>query len=122
MEIRQLRKKLTEFVEERDWQKFHTPKDLALAISIESGELSELFLWKTLEESRVKLADDIFFHAILDEISDIMIYCLNMTNACESLSGKKIDIGEAITKKIEKNANKYPVALYKSKARLEKPE
>ena len=116
-----LKATLREFVAEREWERFHEPKDLALAISIESGELSEHFLWKSVDEARDYVQDEANQAKIVEEIADIVIYSVNLVNALERFTGNPIDINEAIVAKIAKNAKKYPATLYKNKARLEKP-
>nr|MDO8110692.1 nucleotide pyrophosphohydrolase [Candidatus Sigynarchaeota archaeon] len=120
-DIDALRLLLREFVQEREWERFHEPKDLALAISIESGELSEHFLWKSIDEARDYVKKEGNAAKIVEEIADVMIYSLNLVNALERITGKPIDVGNAIYEKIEKNAKKYPATLYKNKARLDKP-
>lgn len=117
-----LKTTLRQFVEERGWQRFHESlKDLALAISIESGELSEHFLWKSVDEVRDYVNDESNLAKIVEEISDVIIYSVNLVNALERITGTSIDINEAIFAKIDKNAKKYPGTLYKNKARLDNP-
>jgi NTP pyrophosphatase (non-canonical NTP hydrolase) len=87
--------KLNSFRKERDWEKFHNPKDLSLAISIEAGELLELFLWKE--------ADSVDRVRIEEEIADIFSYLLLMSEHYD------INLVEATLKKIESNRIKYPV-------------
>ena len=95
--------KIRKFVEERDWSKYHNPKDLAIAISIEANELLELFLWKSPEEAEVE--------KLKQEIADVMIYCLMLSDKLN------IDIIEAIDTKIEHNSSKYPPDKFKSNYR-----
>ncbi|CAN5148982.1 nucleotide pyrophosphohydrolase [soil metagenome] len=99
---------MKKFVEERDWQQFHTPKNLAMNIAAEAAELMELFLWvdsadapATLEKNRA---------AVEDEVADI---CCGLINFCLR---NNIDIASAIEKKLVKNAAKYPVDKCKGKA------
>jgi NTP pyrophosphatase (non-canonical NTP hydrolase) len=93
--------KLREFVHERDWEQFHNPKDLALAISIESGELLEHFLWKD--------ADQVTRQQVAHEMADVLIYCLMLADKLG------IDLYAAIQSKIGENALKYPVEKSKGK-------
>lgn len=86
---------VVKFRDERDWEQFHNSKDLALAISIEASELNELFLWKSAEEVDVEL--------LKDELADILAFSFLLANKY------KLDIGEIISAKLEKNAKKYPV-------------
>jgi NTP pyrophosphatase (non-canonical NTP hydrolase) len=102
-EIAELTKKLIQFRDERDWQQFHNSKDLALAISIEAGELLELFLWKGNEEvSQEKLKD---------ELADVLSYCLLLAEK------HQLSIPEIITEKINKNTAKYPADKAKGNAK-----
>lgn len=94
--------KIRAFRDERDWMQFHTPKDLAAALSIEASELLEVFLWKTPAEFdeviRTKRT------AIEDEVADIAVYLLEFADNLE------IDLVGAIERKLAKNAAKYPAA------------
>jgi len=95
------------FVDERDWKQFHSPKNLAMSLSVEVAELMELFQWLSLDQAReVMKAGDIRENAI-DEIADIVIYTLAFCNR------NNIDIADAIKKKMEKNIQKYPADKYK---------
>jgi len=96
-------KKIKKFRDERDWKKFHNPKDLAEAISIEASELLELFLWKTKEESMEFVKNKKNCEEISDEVADVMVFLIEF---CDNYS---IDIEKAIEKKLQKNAKKYPV-------------
>jgi len=96
-------KKIKKFRDERDWKKFHNPKDMAEAISIESSELLELFLWKTKEESTAFVKDKNNQEEISDEVADILAFLFEFIDNCG------IDIEMAIEKKLQKNAKKYPV-------------
>lgn len=95
-DLEQLREKILQFRDERNWQQFHNPKDLALSLSLEASELLELFQWKTSEEAVEKNLDK-----MRDEIADVLIYAILFANELE------IDIYEAINKKINKNEKKY---------------
>ena len=96
-------KKLVDFRDERDWSQFHNSKDLSLALSIEAGELLELFLWKDNEDfDRAKLKD---------ELADILSYAFLLANKND------LDILEIINDKIKKNALKYPVEKAKGNAK-----
>ena len=102
--------KIKKFRDERDWKKFHYPKDMAEAISIESSELLELFLWKTKEESIEFVKDKKNHEEISDEVADIMTFLIEFIDNCG------IDIEKAIEKKLQKNAQKYPVNKAKGEA------
>ena len=90
-----LQKKLIEFRNERDWEQFHNPKDLSLALSIEAAELNELFLWKNAEDANVE--------KVQEELADIFAYALLLAEKYN------LDIDEIVLNKISKNAEKYPV-------------
>lgn len=90
---------LVEFRNERDWEQFHNPKDLALALSIEVSELNELFLWKKSEEADVE--------KIKDELADVFAYAILLAERYN------LDINEIVSNKVLKNAEKYPVAKAK---------
>ena len=94
-------RKAIEFRDERDWKQFHDPKDLAEAICVESGELLEKFLWMSADESRVR--DGHQLEEIKEEVADIMIFTMYL---CDALN---IDLPQAVERKIESNADKYPV-------------
>ena len=107
--MQELSEKIKQFSEDRDWQKFHTPKNLAAAISIESSELLEHFLWLTPEQSRDLDADK--KQKVADEVGDILIY---LTNFCNQLD---IDPVKAAHEKLKKAALKYPVEKAKGIAK-----
>ena len=105
--LQEIKSIIKTFVDERDWQQFHSPKNLSMSISIESAELMELFQWLSLEEAKeVMKAGDIRDNAI-DEIADIMIYAIAFCNR------NNIDISSAIKQKIKKNIKKYPADKFK---------
>lgn len=97
-DIKELQKKAVAFRDERNWQQFHKPKDLALSLSLEASELLELFQWKTDEEA---LAEN--YQDMQDELADVVIYALLIAEVTD------IDLYDAIENKIKKNGLKYPV-------------
>jgi dCTP diphosphatase len=103
-----LRDVINRFIKDRDWEQFHSPKNLAMALSVEVAEIVEHFQWLTEEQSQNlpprKLAD------LREEIGDVMIY---LTELAEKLS---IDPVEAAKAKLEINEQKYPADLVKGKA------
>ena len=109
MDIKEIQDKLAKFAEERDWDQFHSPKNLVMAITSEVGELNELFQWLTQEQSSLK-DDSQKMAEIGQEIADVFIYLLRLADKLD------IDIEEAVREKIEINANKYPAELSKGKA------
>ncbi len=110
--VAELRERVLAFVRERDWEQFHAPKNLSMALAAETGELMEHFLWSTPEQSRVVVQDPVKRHKIEEEIADVVIYALEFAN----MTG--IDVSAAIERKLAVNAKKYPVE--KSKGRSEK--
>ena len=111
VKISELKKLLLDFRNKRDWKQFHNPKDLAEAISIESGELLELFLWQTKEEVKKKMeSDPEFFQEVKDELADVINFCINFANAAD------LDIYTIVKEKLEKNDKKYPAEKSKGTA------
>jgi dCTP diphosphatase len=104
-----LQNQLRAFAQERDWEKFHTPKNLVMALAGEVGELTELFQWVTPDESKAVMSGSNKDN-VCDELADVLVYCLRI---CDVL---KIDPYHAIQNKIKKNASKYPVHLAKGSA------
>lgn len=92
--------KLRQFASERDWDQFHSPKNLAMALSVEASELLEHFQWLSEEKSRH--LDDTTKYAVTDEIADVQIYLIRLADKLG------VDIFEAVEQKIEKNHQKYP--------------
>jgi len=107
MKITELQQVVVDFRDERDWEQFHNPKDLATAIAIEASELQEKFLWKSKEESYEIGKND---PDVADEMADIIAYVLSLAEVCN------IDIAKAVLNKVEKNKKKYPVEKAKGKA------
>ncbi len=102
-ESEEITKALLNFRNERDWEQFHNPKDLALAISIESAELLELFLWKNADEANVE--------RIKEELADILSFSFLLAEKYG------FDIKEIILEKIKLNGQKYPVDKAKGTAK-----
>ena len=94
---------LIKFRNERDWTQFHNPKDLAVAISVESGELLEQFLWKNPEDADKE--------KVKEELADIFCYALLLAEKYD------FDITQIVMEKIKKNAEKYPVDKAKGNAK-----
>ena len=98
--MEELKEKIIEFQQERDWKKFHTPENLAKSISIEAAELLEHFQWnKEYNKDEV-----------VDELADVLNYCILMADALN------VDVKEIVLNKIEKNAIKYPIIKSKGKS------
>ena len=99
--MKETMERIKKFREDRDWQQFHTPSNLAKAISIESGELLEEFLWDN---------DNFNLQNVKEELADVMIYCIHMANALD------VNIEDIINMKMDKNELKYPVEKAKGKS------
>jgi NTP pyrophosphatase (non-canonical NTP hydrolase) len=102
-EIANLMQKLTAFRDARDWKQFHNPKDLAIALAIESAELLEVFQWKLSEQASKE--------RIQEELADVLAYAFLLANECG------LDISEIVSAKIEANNAKYPVEKSKGSAK-----
>jgi len=110
--LAQLKEATATFARERDWQQFHAPKNLTMAIAAEAGELMEPFLWISPEASLTLCSTPEKRAQIGEELADVMIFSLQFAN----MTG--IDVAAAIDSKIAKNAAKYPVS--KAKGRSDK--
>ena len=109
-----LRNEVQRFVDQRDWQQFHSPKNLAMALAIEAAELMEHFQWIGSEVSRQLPRDEAKLAEVSDELADVFCYTLAMANEL------RIDLSEVMRAKMVKNIAKYPVDKYRG--RFERPE
>ena len=107
--INSIREIVREFVQQRNWQQFHSPKNLSMALAIEAAELMEHFQWLTVEESRGVVQDEAKLAAIGEEIADVFCYTLAMVNELN------LDLTNIFTKKMERNRAKYPVAGFRGR-------
>lgn len=107
MDMQKLQKIIKKFSKERDWEQFHSPKNLAMALSVEASELVEIFQWLSIEESS-NLSQKKKEHA-KQEIADIAVYLIRM---CMKLD---IDLEQAIVDKMQLNEKKYPLFDEKGK-------
>lgn len=110
--LAEIKTRVLAFARERDWEQFHAPKNLSMALAAEAGELMEHFLWATPEASRTIAQDDAKRRKIEEELADVVIYALEFAN----MTG--IDVAAAIETKMAANAVKYPVE--KAKGRSDK--
>ena len=94
--------RILKFTEDRDWDQFHTPANLAKSISIEAGELMECFQWSD---------ENYDLQAVKEELADVMVYCIDM------LDKLKLDADEIINAKMDKNEAKYPVEKARGNAK-----
>lgn len=99
--IEQLKEKLRDFVDERNWNKYHHPKELAISIAIEASELLEIFQWDEKADIQDIKTDAETMNKIKEEIADVMMYILCLANQLD------IDLSEAVLTKLEKNRRKY---------------
>ena len=111
--VQELREAMARFVRERDWEQFHSPKNLVMGLSVEAAELAEHFLWIDNEASRGVAGDPAKMGEIADEMADVTCYLLAL---CNTLG---IDLSEAVRGKLVKNALKYPVEKCRGKYRVE---
>lgn len=102
MNLGELQAELRHFAAERDWQPFHTPKNLTTALMVEAAELAEIFQWQTPEESRLAHEDAAAKQRIGEEIADVLLYLLQVADHCQ------IDVLQAVRDKLAINAVKYP--------------
>lgn len=111
MDIKHIQETLRAFADERDWDQFHSPKNLAMALSVEVSELLEIFQWLTERQSCDIVNSERDMKDIEQEVADIFIYLLRLSDKLG------IDIERAVTEKIAINAAKYPVAKAKGSAK-----
>ncbi len=110
-DIKNITDLLRAFAVERDWEKFHTPKNLIMALTGEVGELSELFQWLSIEGIAKSVQDPVFMERVGDEIADVAAYVFRLADVLG------IDLSQAMIAKIDKNAQKYPVEKARGSAR-----
>ena len=103
MDIEKLQQRLAEFARERDWEQFHSPKNLSMALAAEAGELMEVFQWLTEAESSALVPGDKGWELARDELADMQIFLLRLADRLG------VDIETAVEAKIERNADRYPV-------------
>ena len=109
MDTARIQATLADFASQRDWDKFHTPKNLSTALVCEAGELAELFQWMTGEESAA-IMDTALADSVRDEMADVLLYLLRLADKLD------VDLESAALAKIKKNGDKYPVHLSKGNA------
>lgn len=111
LDLDSLMKELATFAKERDWDQFHSVKNLTMALSVEASELLEIFQWLSEEQSNNVKNDPKLKLKAEDEIADVFIYLLRVAGKLE------VDIEEVARRKLKKNAEKYPVELAKGNAK-----
>ncbi len=108
-DLGELKERLRTFVAERDWDQFHSPKNLAMALSVEAAELVELFQWLTEAESAALDTDR--RRRAAEELADVLVYLVRIADRLD------IDLLQAAAEKLERNAVKYPVERVRGQAR-----
>jgi len=111
--IGELRSSVQRFVDERDWQRFHNPKDLSISLCIEAAELLEEFQWLSPEEVEAAGQDPEARTRVAGELADVLIYALSLANALD------LDVATAVMEKLAANARKYPADRFRGRFRLE---
>ncbi|MFI5528667.1 nucleotide pyrophosphohydrolase [Kitasatospora sp. NPDC051853] len=99
----ELQQRLTDFAAARGWEPFHTPKNLAAALTVEAGELLEIFQWLTPEQAETVMAEPERAHRVRDEVADVLAYLLQFCTAVG------VDPAAALAAKIERNEVRFPV-------------
>jgi NTP pyrophosphatase (non-canonical NTP hydrolase) len=108
--VAELRQRVLAFARERDWEQFHSPKNLSMALAAEAGELMEHFLWTAPEASRAVADDPQRRGRVAEELADVVIYALQFANATG------LDVAAAVEAKLAANALKYPVEKSRGRA------
>ena len=108
-----LREAMRRFVADRNWEPFHSPKNLSMGAAVEAAELMEHFLWVDNDASRQVVEDADKLAAVADEMADVACYLLALSNTLG------IDLSMAIQTKLAKNALKYPAEKYRGRYRIE---
>jgi dCTP diphosphatase len=108
-----LRRRVAEFVTARDWEQFHTPKNLSCAVAIEAAELMEAFQWLSDEDAMAALESEEMRTAVIDELADVLIYALSLANALG------ISVSAAVLGKLRRDEYRFPVEAWRGRARPE---
>lgn len=103
MSLEHLRDRLRTFADDREWHQFHTPKNLAMALSVEASELVEIFQWLTPEQSAEVMSYDEAAH-VREELADILIYLVRVADVLD------VDLMEAALVKIDRNETRFPAS------------
>jgi NTP pyrophosphatase (non-canonical NTP hydrolase) len=113
--LAELKEGMARFVAERDWQQFHSPKNLSMALAAEAAELMEHFLWIDNDASREMVRDPAQLAPIADELADVLGVVLALANALG------LDLAQAVASKMARNVLKYPVEKVRGRYRIEEP-
>jgi dCTP diphosphatase len=104
-----LRQRVADFVAARDWQRFHTPRNLSVAIAVEAAELMEHFQWLTQEQALVAMEDEGKRAAVVDELADVLIYALSLANAMD------VEVSAAVLDKLTRNERRFPLERWQGR-------
>lgn len=111
MNLEKLNQEIEKMVHERDWDQFHSVKNLSMALSVESSELLEIFQWMNEKDSNeIKLRAELK-SKVEDEVADIFVYLMRIVSKCE------INLEDAVLNKLKKNIEKYPVEKAKGNSK-----
>ncbi|MEG0052251.1 MAG: nucleotide pyrophosphohydrolase [Comamonas sp.] len=108
--LKSLQAELSAFAADRDWEQFHSPKNLAMALSVEAGELLERFQWLSPEQSERAALSSSALHGVEEEMADVLLYLLRLADRLD------VDLAAVAAAKLQKNAEKYPVEKAKGNA------
>ena len=108
MNYDKIQNEIKTFVDERDWEQFHSPKNLSMALSVEASELVEIFQWQ--KQNEYKENEEKVVNAVKDEVADIFYYVVRM---CQKMN---INLENALLEKMKKNRQKYPANKVKGKS------
>ncbi|CAN6244339.1 unnamed protein product [Urochloa humidicola] len=106
-----LRERMADFARERDWEQFHSPRNLLLALVGEVGELSEIFQWKGEVPKGLPGWDEAEKEHLGEELADVLLYLVRLSDMCG------VDLGKAALRKMDTNARKYPVGQCKGSSK-----
>ena len=109
--LAELRQRVAQFMAARNWEQFHTPKNLSGAIAIEAAELMEHFQWLTGEQAAAAVQDEAELAAVADELADVLIYALTLANVLG------VDVSAVVLSKLERNELRFPVEEWRGRAR-----
>lgn len=111
MNLEEIRMRLAEFARQRNWDQFHTPKNLSMALAAEAAELLEIFQWLTEEQSKGVAGSEKDMALVRQEMADVFIYLVRLADKLG------VDLEKAVLEKININERKYPVELAKNNAK-----
>lgn len=107
--LSELKAEIHQFIQDRNWAKYHTPKNLGMSIAIEAAEIMEHFQWQTSEGSQNLIKEPRVKQLVADELADVLVYCLAMANQAD------IDISSAVRSKMARNQKRFPVGYMPTK-------